>query len=121
MTNDEVKLTPNLRGRKLRAIALGSEGYAIRFEGGVRDPLCRGMVDLRSYPFFTSKAIAALIVRAVNEREELVECLRNACITKEVTTRWDCEEAGLTGDAWREWIPPWAVKARALLAKIERV
>ena len=77
--SDEQKQTPNLDGRILREIALGSEGYAIRIDGeSVRDPLCRGMIDLRAYPFFTSKAVAQRIVRDWNAAPKMYEALEAA-------------------------------------------
>ena len=77
MSDEEIKQTPDLNGRMLRAIALGSEGYIVRFEGGVRDPLVRRFIDLRSFSFFGGKAIAKRIVRDWNHHEELIECLQN--------------------------------------------
>ena len=106
MSDEEIKQTPDLNGRMLRAIALGSEGYIVRFEGGVRDPLVRRFIDLRSFSFFGGKAIAKRIVRDWNHHEELIEFVAEQGKSNR------CECANTTHRTCR------FCKARALLAKI---
>ena len=116
--SDEQKQTPNLDGRILREIALGSEGYAIRIDGeSVRDPLCRGMIDLRAYPFFTSKAVAQRIVRDWNAAPKMYDALKD---TMEVMRRFRdmCpkEYDDMTRYIGIEWATMWDNNKAALKA-----
>ena len=110
--SDEQKQTPNLDGRILREIALGSEGYAIRIDGeSVRDPLCRGMIDLRAYPFFTSKAIAQRIVHDWNAAPQMYEAL-------EACHKAMCRATHRGEHLSDDWIESWE-RVKAALAATE--